>query len=357
MSGSIVVDWELWRATIDNAMIEDITEVLTGGTVSLNHDRTIPAEASISVSDVSRISPYADYLALFLGIEREGEPRTRHQLGLYTTRVPPSTRTVERSDGTYAGSDLTSVLASHALTDTRNIGGGTLYTDAVADIIDLAGISRYSVLPSPKQLAGDGSIQLGTTLLDAANRLLEAIGYYHLTATPDGTLVSGPMRAIAYVEPYRRIGADDLGAPVETQPTDTTVANIVIVVKDDPGGDILSAIRRNDAADSPTSTVSIGPRTRVETRADLADQDAVDALAERLLSEGRTFYQTATLNLLPDPGLLLPHQTIELAGDGELAMLNGRWWVRTVSMGLTPATASALVEVNRVTDAIEGAII
>lgn len=353
--GSIVVDFELWRATIDNQPVEDITDVFTGGSVSLNHDRAVKHQAMFDISDMSRVTPYVDYLAVFLNRRfRDGEPWTRDQLGLYTTRVPPGTHTVERAEVTFTGNDLTAVLARHAFTDTYNIAAGTNRVTAVLDILALAGITRHNIVSTTEVLSGDISFALGTTYLNACNTLLSGIGFYHLAMTPDGRLVSQPTSSIAYTQPYREVTASDLMEPIVTQVTDTSVANVVIVVQDSPNGAPLTAVARNDDEDSPTSTANIGVIARSETRSDLADQSAVDALAVRLLAEGRTYYQTATTTLLPDPAVLVPHQTIDLNGHGSLTPLNGRWWVRTATIGFTPATAGPRIELNRITDQITG---
>lgn len=356
--GDIIVDFELWRATIDNQLIEDISDQLVGGYASLNHDRAIKTEASFTIKDAARVSPYVDYLAVFINREfGDGSGSFRDQLGLYTTKVPPGTRTVERAEGVYTGNDLTAVLAAYGFTDTYNLASGTNYVTAVLTIAALTGVTRLSIPSTTQTLASDKSFKVGTTALEACNELLEAIGYYQLAMTLDGVLVSGPTRSMEYVQPFRTITPSDLMAPVTTQPTDTTVANVVIVVKDNFDAPPLTAVRRNDAADSPTSTVNLGTRTRVEVRAELADQAAVDALADRLLSEGRTFYQTARTTFLPDPRFLIPRQTVEMAGTGKLTILDGRWWVRTAQIGFTPASAGPVVELNRVSDRIEGVLI
>jgi hypothetical protein len=353
--GNIVVDWELWRATIDNQMVEDISHLFTGGSVSLNHDRAIKHQATFNISDMDAVTPYVDYLAVFMVRQfRDGEAWTRDQMGLYTTKVPPGTHTVERSEVAFTGNDLTAVLARYAFTDTYNIAAGTNRVTAVIAILALAGITRHNIVATTDVLAADLSFPVGTTYLDAANTLLGAIGYYHLAMARDGRLVSQPTSALAYTEPYRIVTASDLMEPVVTQPTDTSVANVVVVVKDNLNEEPLTALARNDDPGSPTSTANIGVITRVEKRSDLADQAAVDALAARLLSEGRTYYQIATSKLLPDPDVLTPHQTIELNGTGSLVPLNGRWWIRTATVGFTPDTAGPRIELNRVTDQLAG---
>lgn len=358
IGGAIDVWYELWRATIDNGPVEDISDLLDDGWVDLNHDRAITTQATISVKDAARIAPYTDYLAVYQNrAYDDGRDPQRDQLGLFTVRVPKGTRSVEKGEGVYTGHDLTAVLGRYAFDDTYNLAAGTNYVDAVTDILALAGITRHAIPPTAQTLAGDKSYPLRTTYLEACNDLLSAIGYYHLAATPDGRLTSRPTSDIRYVTPYRVLTDDDMMSDIDTQVTDTTVANIVIVVQDNFNDAPLTATRRNDDPDSPSSTVNLGPITRVEVRSNLADQDAVDALADRLLSEGRTWYQVAGWRMLPDPTVLTPHQTVDLVLTGKQAIFNGLWWIRTARIGFDPASAGPVIEANRVTDTIDGRLI
>lgn len=358
-TGGNITAWaELWRATINNDLIEDISSQLYGGNVSMNRDRTVTTQATFELRDAAVVNPYVDFLAVFQNIAYEdGREPERHQLGLFTIPVPSGSRTTRIAQGTYTGYDISSLLQKRAFTDTYNIAGGTNYRTAVMAILALAGISRVDIDATTKTLADPRTYSIGDGYLDAVNELLNAIGYFNLAATPDGKALSRPSMDVRFVEPYRVIRDEDLMSAVDSQPTDTSVANIVMVIQDNNLDTPLTAIRRNDAPDSPTSTISLGPITRVERQSNLADQAAVDALADRLLSEGRTFYQTASLRLLPDPRVLLPGQTVDFEFTGKLAIYNGRWRVRTATIGFDPATAGPVLEVNRVTDAIRGAII
>lgn len=356
--GGMTVWFELWRATIDNKLIEDVSEYLTGGGVDLNHDRAITTQATFEMSDTSVIRPYVDYLAVFQNVEYDDSGiHERDQLGLFTTRVPNGIRSVERSEGSYVGYDLTATLGRRAFTNVYNVAAGTKYIDAVISILALAGITRYNFEASTQTLSAAITFPVGTTYLEAANQLLEAIGYYYLSCTTDGVPVSMRSRDVQYVEPFRTVTTRDQMQPVTTQPTDTTVANVVVVIQDNPNSPPLTAVRRNDAVDSPSSTVNLGELPRVEVRSNLADQAAVNALADRLLAEGRTWYQVASLRLLPDPRVLTPHQVVELNMEGKLEVFNGRWRVRTASIGFTPDAAGPSLEINRITDTLEGRII
>lgn len=353
------IAFEIVTADCDNNQTTALAASSFGATtnqMSLNHDRAIKTQATFSLRDSSLLSPYQDYAAIWIDRSYDDGTASDHaQLGLFGIRVPPGVRTVQRAEATYTGYDLTATLARYAFTEAYNIAAASNYVTAVQDIIELSPLSRTLIEPTTQTTAAIISFPAGTTYLAACNTLLQAIGYYALSCLPDGRLFSMPTRALQYVQPYRTITDADLMGPVEIQPLDTTVTNVVIVVKDNPDSAPLTATRRNDDAASPTSTVNLGPIVRVEQRGDLADQDAVDALADRLLAEGRSFYQTAKLSLLPDPSALIPHQTIELALTGKLAILNGLWWVRTATVPLS--TKATELEINRITDTINGVLI
>src|SRR5699024_4219795 len=124
-----------------------------GGQVSLNHDRAISTQASIDLRQADAITPYVDYLAVFLNRRYSDGGHDRAQLGLYATTVPSDGhRTVERREATYSGRDLTSILAANAFDDTYNIAQSTNYRTAVTDIIEQTDLSRVSIVKTDKTL-------------------------------------------------------------------------------------------------------------------------------------------------------------------------------------------------------------
>lgn len=353
------VSFELRQSDRENNQTTDLSGnfyAAGSAAIDLNHDRVVKTQAHLAINDPTLLEPYTDFVAVWLNRDYDdGAASDRDQLGLFEVRVPPGTRTIERADAVYVANDLTALVARYAFTDAYNIAAASNYVTAATDILALAGITRTLIEPTTQTTAAIISFPIGTSYLTACNTLLQAIGYYNLSALPDGRLFSTPTRALQYVQPYRTITDDDLMRPVDIQPLDTTVANIVIVVKDNPNAAPLTATRSNDAVDSPTSTVNLGPITRVVQQSDLADQAAVNALADRLLSEGRSFYQTAKLTILPDPRVLIPHQTVKLELTGKLEILNGLWWIRTAKVPLS--TKATEIEINRVTNTVLGSLV
>ncbi len=347
--GVVTMSTRLWRATKNNELVEEITGLFLDGAVEMNLDRSVRMSATLKLRRTDGLTPYVDYLAPFVRLTYDdGTPAQDQQVGLFAIAMPDGTRTRERREGTIEGRDLTGIVADAAFADAYNVAASTNYVTAAIAILAGIGLSRVNIPPASATTAEALSFPAGSSRLEAVNRLLRAIGYYDLYADRTGVLTSQPSRALRVVDPVATWTPDDLLQPVEIKPVTTTVANVVIVVKDNPNAAPLTAVRRNDDPASPLSTVALGREvTRLASDAQLADQAAVDALADRLFDEAGSFYQVLLATVRPTLGLGL-HETVDLVLTGELASLSGRYWVRTWRLGLTPATAAVACELNRV---------
>lgn len=349
----------LYKTDIDGNLLDDLSEFVTSGRIEMNTDRASgKVAASFTLSDSSRIRPYVDYLQPTLSIAFDnGDPTIVKPLGFFATRTPPATMTIERHDATFDVEDMTRLLAVSAYTSVDNVASSTNVGTEVGDTIAEANISLYTIPATTATTTKALTFPIGTTRLEKANLLLQSIGWYHLFPQADGRLTSKPYLNLEQAEPVVTITDDMVLGPVSVQTNDQTLVNVVIVTRDDPAQAPLTAIARNDDPASPSSTVSVGfEYARIERVADLQTQTEVDALAARLLREARTYYQTATVRIWPDTNFGI-HEVVDLALTGELAALNGRWWVRRWSLGLTPSSCYYDLELNRVTDSVAGTVL
>lgn len=350
---------ELLKTDIDGNELDDLARFCVSGRVEMNTDREAgKLAASFSLTDADVIVPYRDFLKPFLRIAYEdGSPTKRKPLGFYTTRTAPSVRTIERAEATFEVEDFTRLLSFSAYTAIDNVAASTNVVSEVEDTIDETGISLYSLPTTSKTTPKALTYSIGTTRLEKANDLLGSIGWYQLFPRLDGRLTSKPYIDLASSQPVMTIYDGDVLVPISVQTNDQTLVNVVIVVRDDPAAAPLYAVARNDDPSSPSSTVSVGfEYVRVEKVADLQTQAEVDALAARLLREARTYYQTATVRVWPDTDFGT-HEVVDLELTGDLATLNGRWWVRRWSLGLTPSECYYDLELNRITDSLTGVIL
>lgn len=352
--GGITMSVELWRATVDNALVEDISEYLVDGAVDLNLDRDIKLAASFTLRNPSVVTPYTDYLAPFIRLEfDDGADDVYQQVGLYATKVAPGRYTVEDSVATYEGMDLTSLLATAYFTDVNSIAASANYvsgTNGIIETITGAGITRYNIPATTSTTATAQSFKIGSSRLEKANILLSQLGWYHLAMDLDGKISTpGAPQNLLSMEPWRELTDSDMLTPPDVQPTGIEIANVVLVINDDPASAPLSSTATNTDPQSPTSTVSIGRSImRLVTVQGSTTQAALDALAARILAESRTYYRTCKVTILHDPTALVPHQTVRLTLTGEMESLSGLWWIRTASIGFTPDKPTVL-ELNQVT--------
>ena len=347
-----VITPTLWKCDRDGNRLEDLSDVLVAGSISMNLDRDAgKLAATFTLYEPERVTPFVHYLRPELLIEfDDGSPSITHPLGFYGTRTPSAERTIERHSATFEGEDLTRLLALSAYTDVDNVPAATNVVTEIAATCTEAAITLTAFPSTSATTAKALTFPTGTTRLAKINDLLTSIGWYQVYPNRDGKLTSRPIVALDQLTPVATLTDADIVAPIATQTTDQTLVNVVVVVKDDAADAPLTAIARNDDPASPTSTVSTGfAFTRVERVTELQTQTEVDSYARRLLSEARSYYQTAQVTIWPDTPLGI-YETVELDLTGRLAELNGRWWVRTWDLGLTPADAVYRMELNRVTD-------
>jgi hypothetical protein len=353
------VSGSLFVADIDNNIVSDISDYLVSGSIDMNLDRAVKLAATFTLRDPSVVRPYTDFLAPYLRkVFDDGREDEYQQCGLFATKVAPGLYSARDKNATYECADLTSVLANAFYPNGTSNSAATNYATALRTICSNGGISRTNIPNTTTTLPTAQSFGRGTSRLEKANTYLSQLGWYHLGMDLDGRISTpGAPQNLASIEPWRTLTNADIVGTIDVQPTGNEIANVVLAINDDPAAAPLKAIATNSDPQSPTSTVSIGRSImRLVKVTGATTQGALDALAARILAESRTYYRTAKLTILHDPTALIMHQVVRLDLTGEWSVLNGKWWVRTASLGLTPDKPTVL-EINQVSDDLTQAVI
>lgn len=353
------IERRLYRATIDNTIVEDISDLLMDGTFDMNLDRDVKLSATFNLRSPDRVAPYTDFLAPYVHIRyRDGRPDVDQQCGLFATKVSPGAYTKTDATGTVQGADLTSVLGSWYYANGSSNPAGFGYGPALQEICENGGIARTNIPDTAATLPTTQSFKPGSTRLEKGNTYLDQLGWYHFGMDLDGKISTlGPPRSLAAKEPWRVLTDADVIGAMDVQPTGFEIANVVIVVNDNALDTPMRSKATNDDPSSPTSTVAIGRAImRLVTVSGSTTQAALDALAARYLDESRTFYRIARLTLLHDPAALVMHQVIGLDLSGERSRFNGRWFVRTASMGMAH-DKPLVIECNQISDDLNEVVI
>lgn len=342
------------RTNRENERQQDLTPYLIDGTVEMDVDRDVPTTIRFRTRDTTLLDPYQDFVSIHMRVEyADDRGPVNKQLGLFTVNVPNADVDWEKSEGDYEGADLTSLLATSAFTTAYNIASGTNYVTAIKSIITGAGFEsdRVQIQASSKTLPKKKTFPIGTTRLEAVNKLLDAIAYYPVWALPNGTLTSMHVQRRADIEPIDSYREWDLLEPVKLRPVPDTIANVVIVIRDSGSQGIISAKAINDDPDSPHSTVALGREiVRIERNADIDDAAAAQALADDLLEEGGSYYRSLEIAVSPNPRVNV-HQTCHLRFFNEVGVhLSGRYWIRRWQIGFQPGTSRLQLEIGKVVD-------
>lgn len=359
---SLVFGAEYWIATRDNVLVQDITDYVQGGSINFNVNREVRRQGSLDFwrDDVSAldIRPYRDYLAPFIVLTTDDGDPVRTQIGLYALRSPNTSRRSTVSLSTFPLNDLTYELKQAGFAAPYTMTGGELYTDEVIEAIEANGLTRHVIPLSSETVPADRTFWgADQSYLSVVNAGLQASGAYSAFTDGEGRIASAPLLPLTSVEPLMTVTNDDIEGDVEDTPPDRDPVNVVVVYVDRPNEPILVSEARNDDPASPTSTVSLGRVSqRTEKLTDVGSQAALDAIALSLLQEGRSYYETAKLDLLPNPAFG-GRDVLNLQFSGNLEVYNGLWWVRTWTMGLTIRRPTITVEINRTTDNWRGLVI
>lgn len=335
VGGGVTVSVDLWICDQNNKRVKNITRSLIAATITLDMTREIFLSASFTIENPCQVRPYIDYLAPFINVEYEDGTSDLHkQIGLYATQVSPSKYTVEDSVGTIEGSDLCSVLAADHFSSPWNIPAGKNVSDAVREIVESAGITRYMIPSTSKTMAKKRTFRVGTNKLKACNALLHSIGFFDLCTNLKGFIWSpGKTYRIRNTEPWKTLTVEDILEPISVTPTNDRITNVVIVTNSSSGEELKRAIATNDDPLSPTSTVSLGRRiVKMEQLSGEVTQADLQERAELLLERGRTYYRTAEIKIFPDYTGFTPHQTVDLEFEGRANALTGRWWITNATM-------------------------
>lgn len=228
--------------------------------------------------------------------------------------------------------DQTLLLRQATVGDALLFLAGTPYLEAIGTLLAGCGITRVIAEPTDRLIPHDlGDWEIGTELLTVVNDLLAAIGYDRIWFDCSGA---------ARLAPTRGTGGgvftqNDTGLLVGgvTRQTDTFSACNVFTVVCAPVGDAagpMVATAVNDSPMSPCSTVRRGRKICAPAvfLDGIADQEALEARAQQLMSRSLAGIETVSYETLPVP----THWIGELVALGE-EILRETGWELTLGPG------------------------
>lgn len=189
--------------------------------------------------------------------------------------------------------DKNKILADDKFDTRYKVAAGTNYIAAVSAIVTSAGITDALLTPTNKTLVADIEFAMGTSKLEAVNKLLKAINYNNIYANAVGRLIAKPFEdpAVRTVEAKYVTDKNSIvyrGAEEELDIFDAP--NKIVRYLETADRDVLIATVTNDDPLSKLSTVSRG-RTIVDIASvsDIADQATLQAYTQRVAIEKKIY--------------------------------------------------------------------
>lgn len=305
--GVIRIEPELFIATRNNVMQNNISDWMLNGTVQLDTDSDVPMTFNAQILYPDRLHPFQDFLAPWLTVVYADGTFRKEQVGLFVVVPMNKSYTYHDTTGDLDGRDLTWLVAQQSFEKTYKFKKGAKFVDTVRDILDNAGFPRHDIRDSDRKAGRERSWPPGTSKLEIINELLTACSFYNLYADRHGWLKSIPFVKINKAQvagTYRSGDGSYTIEPFTMTPSLDSLTNYVVVVKEDTDAKpntVIKAVRKNTNPASPTSIPNIGTIMKVVSDSNIADQKAADDMADKLIDEGSNITVEAQLQTFPEP--------------------------------------------------------
>lgn len=267
-----------------------------------NSEATIQRSIQLATQNDSDIDYASDRIRPYMRL-KIGDTFLKYPMGIFLMSSPTRREQSGSILRNIEGYDKTQILTDDKFTTRYSIAKNTIYTGAVANILQSAGITKYNIPQSALEVQTILEWAAGTPKLTAINELLQAINYVPLYADSYGYLRSAP-----YVLPEERGIDTDYATDKDSvvlyggeEELDIFGApNKIVRYLENAERQYLEAEVTNNDPNSKLSTVSRGRTiTDVASVSDIADQASLDAYVARIMAEKKVYQKIIfdTLNM------------------------------------------------------------
>ena len=350
--GSYVTSCRIFRADKHGKLLEDISGAFLSGTVTASEEN----EGSMwsfsgEFTDPIDLEPYVDFVAPFLRIEYANGKIVDDgsgygvQMGLYVVIPPRKTVTYTESRYQMDGRDKLWLLSRARYSGVEVEPTGVVITDRVQQRLNAFGFTEHVIQRSSRRTGRERTFDVASSGVEVNNELLKAIGYYPLTPSRTGHLVSYKVLDLMVRQPNAILLGGEDGAvlePYDVEP-ETEIFNQVTVYKDDDSNPLRYTISNTDPT-SPTRIARIGLHAMPPVNFSEAETQAdVEAEARRLLQEKSSVMLNAKLRTMPQPWHNLRevyYLHLKQSDGSSVREAYGRYWCKgwTISFSQTDAT-------------------
>ncbi len=344
------IETEVFICDINNNIIDDISEFVEVVSVDWNDSRQIKMSASFTIRRDKnwnyQLDPYSNFLAPYMSLYYDDGTFVREQVGLFALDIPQKMADIGYTLDYFQGNDLTWLLAISAFTDTYNMKKNFRRDGYLQKLCRDVGIFRNNISPPGAIWNNDVSLFTGMYRLDAANYIAQSMAYYAVYATRTGEIASQRIVDLSALTAHATYTVEDIWTAPRKRTVATSIANVIVVTKDNPNGAPIRIVVSNDNADDPMSTVNRQTIARVFNNPDFTTSTDMTTFAKQMLKQGNSAYVSLDFTVAPDP-TLNPRDVIDLVYNTGQDDFSGRYSIDAWTMNFSDRDAPLRLTVSR----------
>jgi hypothetical protein len=344
-SEDFTVAYRVW--TVDDDLNDDIelTEWVDGGKVVVDIEQDVKRSAVFEFKNLAVLDPFVTRLKVYMEKYVENILVANEPLGVFAIDMPDGTVEWTNRHGSVDANDITIELADSARGKSFTYTKGKYIVDNAEDRVRVGRGYKANFPADTKKFTKTERFPAWTNDLELVNTLLEMANFRNIYGDGNGIITTQRIRKLSQTSPRVKIRAHEVFEIVETNDIEQ-LCNVVKVYKDDPDGDPIFAIERNDDPADPVSTVNMRYKAKVISDSEVDSQTEAQELAEATLEEGKSFEKTLKITIVPNPYLGI-YNVLDLTFDQEDGTCYcGRYWIRSWEIPLGAAFMTA--NINRV---------
>ena len=282
--------------------------VTASGTIDCDTSAQIARSAVFKIKESKDINYVDERLRPKMKV-RYGDKWLTFPLGIYLLSSP----SIQGKIGAYTKDaeayDKSVILKEDKFTERTLFQPGTGYVDNIVLILNSAGITNVNITPNTSELTVPIEFEIGTSKLEAINKLLKSINYNYLYFDNNGTARSTPyilpmLRNVD--ENYQTDKKSIILLDSEKSQDLFNCPNVFVRYLENPDTGTLISKVINDNPSDKLSTVSRGRSiVDIESVSDIADQATLDQYVLRVMAE-KQVYETISFKtaLMPHHGYM-----------------------------------------------------
>jgi hypothetical protein len=333
IQASALIEYRVEVRTQNNVFIRDITPYVIEGSVEANVDADSKLACQFRVSQEGLVADWTEWIAPFIKVTFPDGVVKESQCGLFVSTPPSEETTWLGTTYTLEGRDALWLLAMRNPNLGYTIAKNTRYDVALRSILTANGFTRHAI-PAISRTLPDvykPTKENGYAYAMIMNDLTDDVAHYNAWADLDGTITTMPYADFktSAVNRYWKNG-DAVFEPFSTEAITTTLANHIVVRKDDPQ-EPIEWEEFNDDPDSPMRISKVGRLSREIVDTDIADLATAKLIAKQYMQVWSSYQKNAQMVTFLDPGRGL-HEIYSMnfidEDEQPLRSMTGRYWVK-----------------------------